>query len=152
MYDMQPQLPPITPTVRTLLVVLVVFFLGQTAAEGLLGIPLTQWAALFPGVHVELAWQWATYWLVAVIAQPGDVFWHLVSLFAIYWVLSMFEAEHGRRRLLGLDWARRARRRGAGHRGPRRPASAVRQNQPRKQPQNQPQPQPDRQARRGCER
>ena len=102
MYDMQPQLPPITPTVRTLLVVLVVFFLGQTAAEGLLGIPLTQWAALFPGVHVELAWQWATYWLVAVISQPGDVFWHLVSLFAIYWVLSMFEAEHGRRCLLGL--------------------------------------------------
>jgi membrane associated rhomboid family serine protease len=99
---MQPQFPPITPTVRTLLVVLVVFFLGQTMAEGMLGIPLTGWAALGPGLHFELAWQWATYWLVAVIGQPSDVFWHLTTLFALYWVLSLFEAEQGRARLLGL--------------------------------------------------
>jgi len=99
---MQPQFPPITPTVRTLLVVLAVFFLGQTMAEGLLGIPLTSWAALTPGVHVELAWQWATYWLVAIVSRPSDVFWHLTLLFAIYWVLSMFEAEQGRSRLLAL--------------------------------------------------
>jgi hypothetical protein len=96
------QFPPITPTVRTLVVVLVVFFLGQTAAEGLLGIPLTDWAALAPGVHLELAWQWATYWLVALIREPGDVFWHLVSIFVLYWSLSTFEMENGRGRLLAL--------------------------------------------------
>lgn len=99
---MNPQFPPITPTVRTLIVVLLVFFVGQTAAEGLLGIPLTEWAALTPGVHIELAWQWATYWLVAFVREPSDVVWHLVSLFALYWVLSTFEAENGRRRLLTL--------------------------------------------------
>lgn len=99
---MPSQFPPITPTVRTLIVVLVVFFLGQTATEGLLGIPLTDWAALMPGVHVELAWQWATYWLVAIIVEPRDVVWHLFTLFALYWVLSSFEAENGRGRLLGL--------------------------------------------------
>lgn len=99
---MQPQFPPLTPTVRTLLVVLVVFFLGQTAAEGVLGIPLASWAALWPGVHVELAWQWATYWLVALVQRPEDIFWHAVSLFVLYWSLSQFEREHGRTRLLGL--------------------------------------------------
>ncbi len=99
---MQPQFPPLTPTVRTLLVVLVVFFLGQTAAEGVLGIPLASWAALWPGVHVELAWQWATYWLVAIVQRPDDVFWHAVSLFVLYWSLSQFEREHGTARLLGL--------------------------------------------------
>ncbi len=99
---MPSQFPKMTPTVRTLIVVLVVFFLGQTAAEGLLGIPLTEWAALTPGVHVELAWQWATYWLVAIIARPEDVLWHLVSVFVVYWSLSLFEAERGRSWLLGL--------------------------------------------------
>lgn len=99
---MPSQFPPITPTVRTLIVVLVVFFLGQTLAEGVLGIPLTEWAALTPGVHLELAWQWATYWLVAIIVQPRDVVWHLFTLFALYWVLSSFEAENGRSRLLTL--------------------------------------------------
>ncbi len=99
---MPAQFPPLTPTVRTLIVVLVVFFLGQTAAEGLLGIPLTSWAALAPGVHVELAWQWATYWLVAIVQQPQDVVWHLVSIFIVYWSLATFELERGRAWLLGL--------------------------------------------------
>ena len=99
---MQPQFPPLTPTVRTLLVVLVVFFLGQTAAEGVLSIPLASWAALWPGIHVELAWQWATYWLVAIVQRPEDVFWHAVSLFVLYWSLSQFELAHGRGRLLAL--------------------------------------------------
>jgi hypothetical protein len=99
---MPAQFPPLTPTVRTLIVVLVVFFVGQTAAEGLLGIPLMEWAALSPGVHVELAWQWATYWLVAIIAQPQDVVWHLVSIFVVYWSLATFEMERGPSWLRGL--------------------------------------------------
>lgn len=99
---MPSQFPKMTPTVRTLIVVLVVFFLGQTAAEGLFGIPLTEWAALTPGIHVELAWQWATYWLVAIIGRPEDVLWHLVSIFIVYWSLATFEAERGRSWLLGL--------------------------------------------------
>lgn len=96
------QFPPLTPTVRTIIVVLVVFFVGQTAAQGLFGIPLTDWAALSPGIHVELAWQWATYWLVALIDRPQDVVWHLVSIFVAYWSLATFELERGRRWLLGL--------------------------------------------------
>lgn len=99
---MPTQFPPLTPTVRTLVVVLAVFFLGQTAAEGLFGIPLTEWAALGPGLHVELAWQWATYWLVAIVQQPQDVVWHLVSVFVVYWSLATFELERGRAWLLGL--------------------------------------------------
>ena len=99
---MPSQFPTITPTVRTLIVVLVVCFLGQTAAEGLLGIPLTTWAALVPGLHVELAWEWATYWLFANVAQPSDVVWHLVTIFVLYWALSTFELENGRASLLRL--------------------------------------------------
>jgi hypothetical protein len=99
---MPPQFPPLTPTVRTLVVILGVFFLGQTLAEGLAGIPLRDWAALSPGLRIDLAWQWATYWLVAIIQTPGDVFWHLVSIFVLYWCLSTFELEEGRRRLLQL--------------------------------------------------
>ena len=58
---MQFNFPKLTPTVRTLLIVLVVVFVGQSIAEGLLHIPVSQWAALLPGVHVGLLWQWATY-------------------------------------------------------------------------------------------
>lgn len=99
------QFPPITPTVRTLVVVLLVCFFGQTAAEGLLQVPLTSWAALVPGLHLELAWQWATYWLFAVVQQPSDVVWHLVTIFVLYWTLSLYEAENGRGSLVRLALA-----------------------------------------------
>jgi membrane associated rhomboid family serine protease len=91
--------PRLTPTVRTLLIVLVVVFVGQTVAEGALHVPVSQWAALFPGVHVGLAWQWATYWLIEV---PGAVLNRAFDLLFIYFMLSPLEERYGRRRVIEL--------------------------------------------------
>ena len=95
-------MPPLTPTVRTLLIVLGVVFVGQTIVVGGLSIPITAWAALWPGLHVGLAWQWATHWVVAPIAHPSDIPFYAFSLFVLYLVLSPFELQFGARRVVQL--------------------------------------------------
>ncbi len=96
---MQFNFPKLTPTVRTLLIVLVVVFVGQSVAEGLLHVPVSGWAALMPGVHIGLLWQWATYWLIEV---PGGVLQRAFDLLFIYFMLSPLEERYGRRRILEL--------------------------------------------------
>jgi membrane associated rhomboid family serine protease len=91
--------PRLTPTIRTLLIVLVVVFVGQSIAEGLLHVPVSQWAALLPGVHIGLLWQWATYWLIEV---PGAVLNFAIGLLFIYLMLSPLEERYGRTRILQL--------------------------------------------------
>lgn len=93
------QFPRLTPTVRAILIVLLVVFLGQTLVEGVLHVPISQWAALLPGLHVGLAWQWATYWL---IESPGQVLQRALDMLFLYFLLSPFEERFGARRLLQL--------------------------------------------------
>lgn len=96
---MQFNFPRLTPTVRTLLIVLVVVFVGQSIAEGLLHVPVSSWAAIHPGLHLGLLWQWATYWLIEV---PGGVLPRAFDLLFIYFMLAPLEERYGRRRVLEL--------------------------------------------------
>lgn len=96
---MQFNFPRLTPTVRTLLIVLTVVFVVQSVAEGLFHVPVSSWAALTPGVHLGLLWQWATYW---VIELPGGVLQRAFDVLFIYFMLSPLEERYGRRRILEL--------------------------------------------------
>jgi membrane associated rhomboid family serine protease len=93
--------PPLTPAVRTILVVLFASLVAQSVAEPLLGLPLFRWLALHDEFAFTLLWQWASYVLVE---YPGDrmVLSRALDLLLIYFWLTPFEKQFGARRTFTL--------------------------------------------------
>jgi hypothetical protein len=99
--------PPLTPTVRALLVVFLVAFVAQLVSDVWLDGRLFELLSLsvYPGeLRLPNLWQLVTYPL-AQIPGPQGVSSFLFGAFFFYWIVASFEQQHGARwtrRVLGL--------------------------------------------------
>ncbi len=99
--------PPLTPTVRALLVVFLVAFVAQLVSDVWLGGRLFDLLslAIYPGeLRLPNLWQIVTYPL-AQVPGPEGVTGFVFGAFFFYWIVASFEQQHGprwTRRVLGL--------------------------------------------------
>lgn len=89
-------MPRITPTVKQILIGLLVAYVAQLVLENWLDLRVFGWLAMTPGALMP--WQLVTYVLVDI----GEPTWFLVGLAFIGWSLSILERVLGRPRALQL--------------------------------------------------
>ncbi|MEZ4253611.1 MAG: rhomboid family intramembrane serine protease [Polyangiales bacterium] len=100
--------PPLTPVVRTLLLIFLASFVAQLVSDVWLSGRLYELLALsvYPGQpRLANLWQVVTY-PFAQIPGPQGVSSFLFSGFFFYWIVASFEERHGRRwtlRVLGMS-------------------------------------------------
>ena len=94
--------PPLTPTVKTILIALFAIYVGEAILEGWVGIPVSTFLVLQPGVpSIATAWQIVTHSLV-LPPGPGAFFNLLLGLVFLWWFLAPFEERFGGTRVVQL--------------------------------------------------
>ena len=91
MRGMQFAVPPLSPLVRVLVIALACAYVAQLVIERSMGMPLTPLLALFPSS--PLPWQLVTY----VLVSGADPMMTLLGLVMLWWSLSPFELQHGKK-------------------------------------------------------
>lgn len=93
--------PPLTPFVKKLMILLLGIYVALAILDGWMGVPATRLLALTTDLGVHTIWQLFTHPFVTP-PSPSSVMSLLVSLVFVWWMLSPFEHQYGRRRLIQL--------------------------------------------------
>lgn len=93
--------PPLTPTVKTLLIALFAIYVGEAIAEGWARIPISELLVLAPASPTMAPWQIITHSLVLPPGQ-GAYIGLLLGLVFLWWFLAPFEERFGGTRVIQL--------------------------------------------------
>lgn len=93
--------PPLTPFVKKLIILLVGVFVGLAIFDVWFAVPATRLLALTTDLGIHTIWQLFTHPFITP-PQPSSVMGLIISLVFIWWMLSPFEHQYGRRRLIQL--------------------------------------------------